>query len=68
MEIAGRVYDTRNYVIMNNRNLNTYKAYMKKCFGHVTRLRNRDSAVISVIWDKCVGLFHFLKRLQFRFY
>ena len=45
MEIAGRVYDTRNFVTMDNRALKTYKANMKKCFGRLSQLRNQDSAV-----------------------
>ena len=48
MEIAGRVYDTRCFTLMNNKDLTTFKRYMKKCFGHVTQIRNQDSAVVCV--------------------
>ena len=48
MEIAGRVYDSRCFISMNNKDLKTFKRYMKKCFGYVTQIRNRDSAVVCV--------------------
>lgn len=45
MEIAGRVYDSRNYIMLNSSSQETYKAYMKRCMSRTTQLRNMDSAV-----------------------
>ena len=45
MEIAGRVYDSRNYIMLNPSSQETYKAYLKRCMSRTTQLRNMDSAV-----------------------
>ena len=51
VEISGRVYNARNYILMDNTNLKTFKIYMEKCFNRVTSLRNQNSAVCTIIID-----------------
>ena len=45
VEVAGRVYDSRNYLPMDPSSKESFKKYLARCMRRTTQLRNQDSAV-----------------------
>ena len=61
MEIAGRVYDTRNTRLLDISSHDTFMRYLYSSFRHLTNFRNVDSAVLLIEVILIIGLFYLSK-------
>lgn len=61
MEIAGRVYDTRNTRLLDISSHDTFMRYLYSSFRQLINFRNVDSAVLLIEILIIIGLFYLSK-------